>query len=151
METVETAAGGLRPVNIERFPTIRAGIEIEFRGQDVQRDAEGKIVLDENDDPIPISEFVDIKLIVPPLDLDSMREFEKPLQKLAEVTPSEALETLQKAVKRALCRNYRRVPNWLIRTSFDVGNLEELSRALMDINGMHRKELEAGKAKAAAG
>lgn len=146
---MEPVTPRLKPVTITRYPSIRSGIPIQFRGQEQQRDESGNLVLDENEDPIAISEFVDMELIVPPLDLDSMQEFEGPLKSLGIVPPSEALLTLQNAIKRALRRNYRGVPNWLIRQSFDVGNIEELSIALMDVNGMYRKEIEAGKARAA--
>ena len=147
---IEQQDAGLKRVVITRYPAIRAGIPIQFQGQEHVLDAAGALVLDANGDPIPASEFVDIELVVPPLDLDSMQEFEVPLKGLSEASPSQALQTLQAAIKRALRRNYRGVPDWLIRQSFDIGNIGDLSIALMDINGMRRKEIEAGKARAAA-
>lgn len=124
-------------IKIEPLRTLRAGIPEQFRG----------CVPDEHGDPV--GELVDIELIVPPLNFQSLQALGPKLAAL-NVNPSAAsMETVVVAIEQALRRNYRGVPRWLIEQTIDAGNMAELMQSLMDVSGMRRKELEAGKAKAA--
>jgi hypothetical protein len=128
----------LAKVTIEPKEALRAGIEFQFSGQQE----------DENGDPI--SEFVNIDLIVPPLNLDSLQAMESRLKALKTDPDIVSMKTMVDALEHALKRNYRGVPRWLISQTLDVGNMSDLTLAFMDLGGMKRKEIEAGKALAAA-
>jgi hypothetical protein len=128
----------LSKVTIVPRQAQREGITFRFAGQ--QEDENG----------VPLSEFVDIELVVPPLNLDALRLLEGRLHSL-EADPSvKSMKTMVDAIGHALRRNYSGVPVWLIEQTLDVANMPELTRAFMDVGGLKRKEIEAGKAKAAA-
>lgn len=129
----------LTKVTIEARPAVREGIAFIFAGQD--EDSEGE----------PLSEFVKIELIVPPLNFDSLKALGDRLKQLGATDPDvDQLAIVVDAIGFALKRNYRGVPRWLIQQSIDVGNMEALTKAFMDVSGLIRKEIEAGKAMAAA-
>jgi hypothetical protein len=119
-------------LQIEPLPTIREGIPFRFRGMDPQSGA-----------------FVDQDLIVPPLNFTSLQALEAKLKAYGSATPTESMSTLADALRHALARNYRGVPEWLISQSIDLENMADLMKALMDISGLRRKALDEGKATAA--
>jgi hypothetical protein len=125
-------------VSITPYDSLDEGIDFAFRG--IERDREGE----------PIGEMLSITLTIPPLNLDSLRREEKRLKALNGAETIASMEDMVAIVRRALAQNYKGVPNWLIEQSINVSNLSDLTRALMDLNGMMRKEIEAGKALAAA-
>ena len=127
----------LSKVTIIPRQVLREGITFRFFGQEE----------DTNGDPL--SEFVDIELVLPPLNLDSMRLMSDRLSKLGAAADLESMTTMVDAISAALKRNYRGVPRWLIQQTLDVANMPDLTRAFMDVAGMRRKEIEAGKAAAA--
>lgn len=104
--------------------------------------------MDDNGDSL--GELVDIPLIVPPLNLGSLRKLKGRIDGFGQHPGTEDMETLCDAILEALARNYTGVPRWLVEQTIDVGNLYDMMSAVMDVSGMKRKELEQGKAKAAA-
>jgi hypothetical protein len=128
----------LTKVTITEREALREGIEFRFIGQ--QEDADGN----------PLSEFVNTMLVVPPLNLDSLKAMGDRLKTLQTRPDLESMQTMVDAIERALKRNYRGVPRWLIEQTIDVANIPDLTQAFMDLGGLKRKEIEAGKAKAAA-
>lgn len=128
----------LTKVTIEPQRVLRAGIEFRFTGQEE----------DTNGDPV--SEFVDIVLVVPPLNLDSFQAMDSQLKTLTVDPNIESMRVMVTALEKAIRRNYRGVPRWLIEQTLDVANMTDLTVAFMDVNGLKRKEIEAGKAAAAA-
>lgn len=117
--------------------TLREGIELRFRGMPM------------SDDGDVVGELIDIPLIVPPLNLGSLRKLKGRLDGFGKNPGTEDMETLCDAIQEALNRNYSGVPRWLIEQTIDVANLYEMMAAVMDVSGMRRKEIEAGKVKAA--
>lgn len=125
------------PTEIQPFRTIRQGIEMDFRG--FEPDANGE----------PSGEPIDITLVVPPLNFDSLQILEGRLGSLGQGGQGASFQTIAVAIGHALKRNYRGVPEWLIRQTLDAANLRDFTQALMDVSGLKRKEIEAGKARAA--
>lgn len=124
-------------VQIEALRTLRAGISQQFRG----------CVPDENGEPV--GELVDMELVVPPLNFQSLQSLGPKLATLNVEPSAGSMGTLVLAIEQALRRNYRGVPRWLIEQTIDPANMADFVQSLMDVSGMRRKELEAGKAKAA--
>lgn len=120
-------------LTIEPQRTTRDGIAFNFRG--MEPDSEGK----------PTGELIDVELIVPPLNLDSLRALNARLQSMGEEPTTDSMETLVLALGHALARNYRNVPDWLISQTIDVANMPAIAGALMDLSGLRRKELEDAK------
>jgi hypothetical protein len=122
---------------IEPMPSLREGIPFRFRG--AAPDAQDQ----------PTGQFIDVELVVPPLNFDSLRTLQDKLKAWGTEPSTESLSTLCDALGHALRRNYRNVPLWLIAQSIDVENMAALMQALMDISGLRRKAYEEGKARAA--
>jgi hypothetical protein len=125
----------LKKIVIEPKPHIREGITFRFAGEEL--DADGNA----------LSEFIDIELVVPPLNLDSFKALGADLATLTFTADSG--DKAVNALMHALARNYRGVPRWLIGQSVDLGNMTEIMQAFMDVSGLHRKEVEEKKAMAA--
>ncbi len=121
-------------VDIQPQRTLREGITFTFRGN--EPDADGK----------PTGELIDIDLVVPSLNFDSLKVLQTRLQKLGSSPDAESMETLVDALEHALARNYRGVPRWLISQSVDIANMPDMTIALMDVSGLKRKEIEEKKA-----
>ena len=120
-------------MQIQARQTLRKGIPITFRGNEP----------DSNGDPE--GEFIEIELIVPPLNFDALEILQTRLQSLTLQPTADSMKTLVEALSRALNRNYIGVPRWLITQSIDVANMADIVVALMDVSGLKRKEVEEGK------
>lgn len=120
-------------IDIQRRQTIRQGIEITFRG--CEPDTNGE----------PSGEFIEIELVVPPLNFDALESLEEKLQTLTSQPTKSSMSTLVDALIRALMRNYTGVPRWLITQTIDVANMSDMMVALMDVSGLKRKEIEDAK------
>lgn len=118
---------------IQSYRTTVDGITFVFRGTE------------ENEQGEPIGELIDIELIVPPLNLDALKALQSRLMTMGDGTIADSMETLVVALSRALARNYRNVPQWLIRQTVDVANMADMMKALMDVSGLLRKEIDAAK------
>jgi hypothetical protein len=121
------------PVNIVAYATLDPGIEFNFRG--IERDADGE----------PIGELINIMLWVPPLNLTNLRRLEKHFKSLETPTVA-SMHNLVDLLIAALSQNYRGVPRWLIEQSISLGNLPQMSAAVMDLSGLRRREIEEKKA-----
>ena len=117
---------------IKPLRTLREGIEFTFRGR----------VPDESGEET--GELVEIALVVPPLNLGALERFERQLKTFGQ-DDLQSMRTLVDALAAALLRNYDGVPKWLIAQTIDVANMPEMMRALMDVSGLRRREVEAEK------
>jgi hypothetical protein len=127
-----------RVIQITPYDTFDQGIDFVFRG--IERDQDGE----------PIGDMVTVTLTIPPLNFDSLKRDQAKIASMGEMETLDSMHAMVGLTRRALAQNYRGVPLWLIEQSINVANLSDLSRATMDLNGMFRKETEAGKALAAA-
>jgi hypothetical protein len=115
-------------LDVQSQRTLRAGFTFNFRGN--EPDADGK----------PTGELIDIELVVPPLNFDSLKLLQARLQKMGNGPDTDSMETLVDALEQALARNYRNVPRWLITQTVDVGNMGEMMLALMNVSGLKARE-----------
>ncbi len=120
-------------LDVQAQRTLRAGFTFTFRGN--EPDADGK----------PTGELVDIELIVPSLNFDSLKVLQTRLHKLGDGPDAESMETLVDALEQALARNYRSIPRWLITQTVDIANMGDLMLALMNVSGMKAREGDAEK------
>jgi hypothetical protein len=117
-------------IEIKSFRMMRQGVEMDFAGFDPDTD-----------------EAVEIRLVIPPLSFDSLQLLETELRELPDKTPAELLAIVRRIAREALRRNYRNVPDWLIRQTVDYDNFNEVLS--LDVSGLKRQERDAGKAMAA--
>lgn len=147
-----TDGAPLRKVIIARRPGFRAGISFRFAGQQLElmteKDAEALRAGDF--EPEPVSEPVDVDLIVPPLNFSQLQEMKSHINMLNANPDLLSFAALVEILRAALSRNYRGVPRWLIEQTIDVGNMADLVQAVMDVSGMKRKEIEEAKKAMAA-
>lgn len=120
----------------EELPSLREGVNFTFRGCEPDSDGE------------PTGQLVEIELVLPPLNLTTIQKMEAKLAKFGPADP-ESMQTILKAIKYSLARNYRGVPDWLIEQTLDLANMADIMQSIMDVSGLRRKEIEAGKAQAA--
>ena len=123
---------------LEPFSILEEGIEFQFRG--TKRDNDGQ----------PVGDFVCARLVVPPLNLDSLKREGEHLTTMVGDASLASMEAVVSIVVRALAQNYKSVPRWLVEQSLNVGNVADMSRAVMDVSGLMRKDIEVRKALAAA-
>jgi hypothetical protein len=128
----------MEPVKIEPVQTLREGIDFRFHGQ----------LMDEADS-VALSEPVDIVLTIPPLNFKLFKKWKPKLETFQSAPVADSMETLAGLVCGSLLRNYRGVPRWLVESTIDLANMSDLTEALLDVNGLKRKEIEEGKVKAA--
>lgn len=131
-------------VNIVPYDTFDDGIEFKFRG----------IEPDENGEPVEGAQMINIKLIVPPLNLQNLKRVQKfvslSMKQMKEnALGPEGLISMAEILAPALSQNYRGVPRWLVEQSIKVDNLDQIFQAVMDLSGLKRKEIEEKKALAA--
>jgi len=86
---------------------------------------------------------------LPPLNLVSIPEDGGETFKVGHIGSGVHAGTILKAMKYSLARNYRGVPDWLIEQTLDLANMADIMPSIMDVSGLRRKEIEAGKAQAA--
>lgn len=89
------------------------------------------------------------KLVVPPLSLGSVEELEKEHGKVStwgQPGSEFGVDFVLELVGHSLRRNYPDVTDEKIKNELvDLGNMNEVVSAIMDINGSKRKEQEAGE------
>lgn len=122
---------------IKSFRTMRAGVEMDFRG------------FVPGPDGVQTDEAVDVTLVVPPLNFDALQPLDADLKEMGAKSPADLLATVRNVMKQALRRNYRNVPDWLINQSIDFDNLQEALSLVTDVSGLKRREIDQGKATAA--
>jgi len=91
-------------------------------------------------------------LLVPPLalgDLELMRDRLGSME-LGSLD-AQSVGTIIDAVLAALQRNYPEMTRERVAKLLDLGNMADAIQCVMDVSGVRRKEIEAGKALAAQG
>lgn len=92
--------------------------------------------------------FGDRVLVIPPLSLGSLSALQKRLEALqTETNPlaQASIDTVIDAAHSALKRNYPGMSREEVADMIDVGNMHEITAAVLDVAGLVRKEREAGK------
>lgn len=93
--------------------------------------------------------FGEEKRVVPPLNLATLETMQKRLMAYKGGIDPESVSTVIDATTAALKRNYPDTTREWVAEHMDVGNLEEVMAAVMDVAGMRRRKVETGKAAAA--
>lgn len=89
--------------------------------------------------------------VVPPIALGDLEVLQDRLAKFEEFRlDSESARLIADVAHRALRRNYPDMTLEQVSELVDVGNATELLGAVMDVSGMRRREIEAGKTPAAS-
>lgn len=117
---------------LEELGALRQGLRLTFRG----------CVPDE--DGAPTGEYVECELIVPPLNFSMIKRLQaEQAERGAETTQEQMLQMLDSVVTtiaRALQRNYRGVPRWLIEQTIDIENALEISQQIAGLSGLTAKK-----------
>ena len=85
----------------------------------------------------------DKTLVVPPLNFRSLEELQDRLATFEAGVDKEARATIVDAAWHALRRNYPDITKDEIVDGLDIGNMQELMEAVMDVSGLKRKAGEA--------
>lgn len=80
--------------------------------------------------------------IVPPLNLGTLEQMQKRLQDFNGGIDAASVNTVLDATHAALLRNYPEITRDEIAELVDVGNMQEIMQAVMDVSGLRRKALE---------
>jgi len=116
-------------LGIEELGAPRAGLLITFRG----------CVPDEHDEPS--GEYIEVELVVPPLNFNMIKRLQaEQAARGAEITQEQMLDDVVTTIARALQRNYRGVPRWLIEQTIDVANAIEIAQQIAGISGLMEKK-----------
>lgn len=88
-------------------------------------------------------------LTIPPLALGDLEVLQKRLGGLevGAVDPASVAAVIDVTLA-ALLRNYPDMTRERVARLIDVANMAEVTRCVMDVAGLHRKEIEQGKARA---
>jgi hypothetical protein len=99
------------------------------------------------------TEFADgTKLIVPPLNLASIQVLQDRLATFKGGMDADSINLVVDATMMALQRNYPDLTRERVITDLiDLGNMEEVMAAVMDVSGLKRKEQEKALGEAKAG
>ena len=91
-------------------------------------------------------------LTVPPLNLASIQLLQDRLAKFSGGLDKDSIELIIDSTMLALQRNYPDMTRErLLNDLLDLGNMEEVMRAVMDVSGLVRKEQEKALGEATAG
>lgn len=98
-------------------------------------------------------EFADgTKLIVPPLNLASIQLLQDRLATFKGGMDAASIDLVVDATMMALARNYPDLTRERVITDLiDLGNMEDVMAAVMDVSGLKRKEQEKALGEAKAG
>ena len=89
-------------------------------------------------------------LVVPPLALGDLELLQDRLGVLQiQTLDATSVGTVIDATLAALQRNYPEITRARVAALIDVANMPEVIQCVMDVAGMRRKEIDAGKAAAA--
>lgn len=89
-------------------------------------------------------------LTIPPLSLGDLELLQDRLGSLQiETLDTTSIGTVIDATLAALQRNYPDMTRAKVAALIDLGNMPDVIRSVMDVAGMVRKEIAAGKASAA--
>lgn len=95
---------------------------------------------------VTIGEMVD--LVVPPLNFDSLEELQDDMASFSGGVDKQSRATVLKVAHHALRRNYPDMKIEDLRANLDVGNMQDVMEAAMDVSGLKRKGLEAAELEA---
>lgn len=80
--------------------------------------------------------------VCPPLSLGSLEVLQDQLEKFTGGADSESVKTVIDATFAAMKRNYPQITREFIAETVDLGNMQDVMLAVMDISGLRRKEQE---------
>ena len=84
--------------------------------------------------------------VVPPLSMGDLEYMQDKLATFEQFSlNAESAKVIIDVAHRALRRNYPEITVDELRDLVDLGNAMELFQAVMDISGLRRREIEAGK------
>lgn len=86
---------------------------------------------------------------VPPLSLGSLEVLQERLEQFTGGTDRQSVALIVDTAFAALKRNYPDLTRKQVLDLLDVGNMQEVFEACMDVSGLKRKATEAGEAKGA--
>lgn len=89
--------------------------------------------------------------IVPPLNLASLEMLQDKLGKFSGGVDADSVKTVLDATLAALRRNYPDMKRDFLAEHMDVANMSDVMKAVMDVGGLQRRAIAAGKSTAAAG
>lgn len=72
--------------------------------------------------------------IVPPLNLRALRELRPKLAIMGDVTNEESVSALIEVVRTALARNYPEITTEQVEDMIDLGNIAEITSAIVKVN-----------------
>ncbi|MBS0370203.1 MAG: hypothetical protein JSS57_13480 [Proteobacteria bacterium] len=80
--------------------------------------------------------------IVPPITLGALEQLQEDLSNYTAGLGKTSLKTVVDATHAALRRNYPGMTRDQVADLLDVGNMQEIMDAVMDVSGLRRKALE---------
>jgi hypothetical protein len=83
--------------------------------------------------------------VVPPLSLNSVRLMQDRIAQFKGGTDAESLDLIMDATHAAIARNYPEITKENLGDWIDLGNMEEVFQAVMDVSGFNRKKQEASR------
>jgi dihydroxyacetone kinase DhaKLM complex PTS-EIIA-like component DhaM len=84
--------------------------------------------------------------IVPPLSLGAIEAMQERISNFAGGTRLESVGTVIDALHSALLRNYPDISRDQVANMVDLGCMQEVMEAVMDVSGLKRKAQEQGEA-----
>lgn len=88
-----------------------------------------------------------VDYVMPPLSLNSVKQLKPKLEAFKGTDDQEDIDTVIDAAHAALKRNYPALTREEVGDLVDLGNMQEVMEACMDVSGFKRKQLEAGEVK----
>jgi hypothetical protein len=85
--------------------------------------------------------------VMPPLALNAVKQLRPRLDAFKGTDGDEDIDTVIDAAYAALRRNYPDISRDEVGDMVDLGNMQEVMEACMDVSGLKRKQLEAGELK----
>ena len=84
--------------------------------------------------------------VVPPLSLGAIETMQDRIGKFTAGASLESVGTVIDALHSALSRNYPEMTREQVSDLVDLGDMQEVMEAIMDVGGLKRKSLEPGEA-----
>jgi len=84
--------------------------------------------------------------VVPPLSLGAIETMQDQISKFQAGTNLQSVATVIDALFSALSRNYPEMTREQVAKVVDLGDMQEVMEAVMDVGGLKRKAAESGEA-----
>jgi hypothetical protein len=81
--------------------------------------------------------------VVPPLNFRTLQALQSRLEKFSGGVDAESLDLVVDSLHGAITRNYPTLTRDDCIDMLDLGNMEEVMQAVMDVSGLKRKSLDA--------